>query len=143
MRIELASGHVGLEHKERLKARVTGRLGSIVEHICNSLDKPLAASDLSRIAAMSQSHFSKLFNLSTGLAQHQFVLEERIHRAKELLAEGNEEIVDIALAFGFENRAHFTTVFGNFVRVTSRQFRRSSRNSGEAFRPSRSVVECC
>ena len=120
------------------------RLESIVEHIRNNLDKPLAVSDLSRIAAMSQSHFSKLFKLSTGLAPHQFVLEERIHRAKELLLEGNEKIVDIALGVGFENQAHFTTVFGNLVGMTPRQFQRSSeRHRGGVFRPSLSVVECC
>jgi len=93
---------------------------------------------------MSQLHFSKLFKLSTGLAPHQFVLEARIHRAKELLLEGNEKIVDIALGVGFENQAHFTTVFGNLVGMTPRQFQRSSeRDSSGVFRPSLPVVEGC
>ena len=102
------------------------RLSRIVEHIRKNLDTPLAVGTLSRLAEMSQSHFSKLFKLSTGLAPHQFVLQERINRSKELLRQDDVKIVDVALEVGFENQAHFTTVFGNFVGMTPRQFQRSS-----------------
>jgi ribose 5-phosphate isomerase B len=102
------------------------RLARVVEHIRNNLDTPLAVGTLSRLAEMSQSHFSKLFKLSTGLAPHQFVLQERINRSKELLRRDDAKIVDVALEVGFENQAHFTTVFGNFVGMTPRQFQRSS-----------------
>jgi RpiB/LacA/LacB family sugar-phosphate isomerase len=102
------------------------RLARIVEHIRKNLDTPLAVETLSRMAQMSQSHFSKMFKLSTGLAPHQFVLQERINRSKELLRQDDAKIVDVALEVGFENQAHFTTVFGNFVGMTPRQFQRSS-----------------
>lgn len=102
------------------------RLARVVEHIRKNLDTPLAVGTLSRLAQMSQSHFSKLFKLSTGLAPHQFVLQERINRSKELLRQDDAKIVDVALEVGFENQAHFTTVFGNFVGMTPRQFQRSS-----------------
>jgi RpiB/LacA/LacB family sugar-phosphate isomerase len=102
------------------------RLARIVEHIRKNLDTPLGVGALSRLATMSQSHFSKMFKLSTGLAPHQFVLQERINRSKELLRQGDAKIVDVALEVGFENQAHFTTVFGNFVGMTPRQFQRSS-----------------
>jgi len=101
------------------------RLARVVEHIRNNLDTPLAVGTLSRLAEMSQSHFSKLFKLSTGLAPHQFVLQERINRSKELLRQEDAKIVDVALEVGFENQAHFTTVFGNLVGMTPRQFQRS------------------
>jgi ribose 5-phosphate isomerase B len=112
------------------------RLARVVEHICNNLDKPLAVSELSKIAEMSQSHFSKLFKLSTGSAPHQFVLQQRIKRSKELLCHDAAKIVDIALEVGFENQAHFTTVFGNFVGMTPRQFQRSAANeASETYGP--------
>jgi len=102
------------------------RLARVVEHIRKNLDTPLAVGTLSSLAEMSQSHFSKMFKLSTGLAPHQFVLQERINRSKELLRQDDAKIVDVALEVGFENQAHFTTVFGNFVGMTPRQFQRSS-----------------
>jgi RpiB/LacA/LacB family sugar-phosphate isomerase len=102
------------------------RLARVVDYIRKNLDTPLGVGTLSRLAEMSQSHFSKLFKLSTGLAPHQFVLQERINRAKELLRQEDVKIVDVALEVGFENQAHFTTVFGNLVGMTPRQFQRSS-----------------
>jgi AraC family transcriptional regulator len=119
------------------------RLARVIEYVRKNLDKPLAVRVLSGIADMSQSHFSKLFKVSTGLAPHQFVLQERINRSKELLRQGDAKIVDIALGVGFENQAHFTTVFGNLVGMTPRQFQRSSRaEASEMYRPELSVVEC-
>jgi len=119
------------------------RLARVIEHVRKNLDKPLAVSVLSRVAEMSQSHFSKLFKLSTGLPPHQFVLQERINRSKELLRQGDTKIVDIALGVGFENQAHFTTVFGNLVGMTPRQFQRSSGSeASEMYRPQVSVAEC-
>jgi RpiB/LacA/LacB family sugar-phosphate isomerase len=102
------------------------RLARIVEHIRKNLAAPLAVGTLSRMAQMSQSHFSKMFKLSTGMAPHQFVLQERINRSKELLRQDDAKIVDVALEVGFENQAHFTTVFGNLVGMTPRRFQRSS-----------------
>src|SRR5260370_9982613 len=51
------------------------RLARVIEYIRNNLDQPLAVGALSRLAKMSQSHFSKLFKLCTGLAPHHFVLQ--------------------------------------------------------------------
>jgi RpiB/LacA/LacB family sugar-phosphate isomerase len=120
------------------------RLARVVEHIRNNLDQPLAVSALSRMVEMSQSHFSKLFKLSTGLAPHQFVLQQRINRAKELLRQGNEKIVDVALGVGFENQAHFTTVFGNLVGMTPRQFQRfSDCEPAEMYGPPLEAVQSC
>ena len=102
------------------------RLARVIQHIRNNLDKPLVVSELSRMVEMSPSHFSKLFKLSTGLAPHQFVMQERINRSKELLRQDDARIVDVALGVGFENQAHFTTVFGNLVGMTPRQFQRSA-----------------
>jgi AraC family transcriptional regulator len=110
----------------------------------NNLDKPLAVSVLSRMAEMSQSHFSKLFKVSTGLTPHQFVLQERINRSKELLRQDNARIVEVALGVGFENQAHFTTVFGNLVGMTPRQFQRSSTWESCPMRVRElSAAQCC
>ena len=125
---ELASAFIGASYVPRGHAFgiPPRRLARVIEHIRNNLDTPLAVSVLCRIAEMSQSHFSKLFKLSTGLAPHQFVLQERINRSKQLLRQANARIVDVALGVGFENQAHFTTVFGNFVGMTPGEFQRSS-----------------
>jgi ribose 5-phosphate isomerase B len=125
---ELASAFIGASYvpHEQVFGIPPRRLARVIQHIRNNLDTALAVSVLCRIAEMSQSHFSKLFKLSTGLTPHQFVLQERINRSKELLRHGDAKLVDVALGVGFENQAHFTTVFGNLVGMTPRQFQRSA-----------------
>jgi RpiB/LacA/LacB family sugar-phosphate isomerase len=102
------------------------RLARVVDRIRKNLDKPLEVGELSGLAEMSPSHFSKLFKNSTDLTPHQFVLHERINRSKELLRQGSSKIVDVALEVGFRSQAHFTTVFGSFVGMTPLQFQHLS-----------------
>jgi AraC-like DNA-binding protein len=108
-------------------------LAIVVEHIRHNLNQPLDVAALAKLAGMSPSHFSKLFKISFGFSPHQFILHQRVERSKVLLLEGNTKIVDVAFEVGFETQAHFTTVFGNLVGVTPRQFRyqvaRRSRRS--------------
>lgn len=154
MRTEFGSVHTGSESEERPRAiydsgdRAFGipprRLARVLEHVRNNLDQPLGVSVLSRMVQMSQSHFSKLFKLSTGLAPHQFVLQERIKRSKELLSKTDAKIIDVALEVGFENQAHFTTVFGNLVGMTPRQYQRSSASeTSRLYRPALSTPQWC
>ena len=65
------------------------RLARVVEHIRNNLDKPLAVSALSGMAEMSQSHFSKLFKLSAGLAAPP-IRSPRAHQSSEGAASPRE-----------------------------------------------------
>jgi RpiB/LacA/LacB family sugar-phosphate isomerase len=125
---KLAGAFVNVAHLRRVV--YTGippfRLARVVDRIRRNLDKPLEVGELSGLAEMSQSHFSKLFKHSTDLTPHQFILRERINRSKELLRQGKTKIVDVALEVGFQSQAHFTTVFGSLVGMTPRQFQRSS-----------------
>lgn len=104
-------------------------LVSVIAHIRTNLHRPLDVNKLSELAAMSPSHFSKLFKISMGVSPHQFILLERVDRSKQLLRGSSSKIVDIAFAVGFETQAHFTTVFGNLVGMTPLQFRRKSAES--------------
>jgi RpiB/LacA/LacB family sugar-phosphate isomerase len=118
------------------------RLARVVERIRENLDKPLEVNELSSLAEMSPSHFSKLFKNSTDLTPHQFVLHERINRSKELLRDGSSKIVDVALEVGFRSQAHFTTVFGSFVGMTPLQFQHLFSNGSPAdVRPNGSFAE--
>jgi RpiB/LacA/LacB family sugar-phosphate isomerase len=117
------------------------RLARILEYIAKNLDRPIHVADLSELVGMSQSHFSKLFKFSTGLSPHQYVIHERINRSKELLRQGQTKIVDIALEVGFENQAHFTTVFGSVVGTTPRQFQLSLSYDSAETHPATVSVE--
>jgi AraC-like DNA-binding protein len=110
------------------------RLARVIEYIKNNVDSPLMVSEVSQLAGLSESQFSKLFKRSTGLTPHQFILNERINCSKEFLSKGMS-IVHVALDVGFAHQAHFTTVFKNLVGVTPRQYQLSSFNDAAGTDP--------
>lgn len=66
---------------------------------------------LSGLAGLSQSHYSRAFKASTGLAPYQWQLHARVERAKDLLLNTNSPLGDIADATGFADTVHFGRTF--------------------------------
>ena len=68
--------------------------------------------ELAALVDLSPKHFARAFKQSTGTPPHQFLLQQRIARAKELLARHDGgSISEIALACGFADQSHFTAAF--------------------------------
>jgi len=53
------------------------------------------------LARISTHHFGEAFKASTGTSPHRYLIERRIHRARELLLGADHSIVETALAVGF------------------------------------------
>ena len=69
-------------------------------------------------------HFAAQFKAATGMRPHEYLLRQRIERAKELLAGSQPPLAEIALEVGFKAQAHFTTVFARIVGETPNAWRR-------------------
>jgi len=84
----------------------------------------LSISDLANACGLSQGHFSRAFRQATGKPPHRWLLEQRVERAKNLLAHTEDSISDIALACGFVDQSHLTRVFVNAIGVTPGAWRK-------------------
>jgi AraC family transcriptional regulator len=71
---------------------------------------------------ISQYYFIRLFKQSTGLTPYQYVLQQRIERAKQLLRQGNRAIADVALECGFTNQSNFTRAFRRATGMTPKAY---------------------
>lgn len=101
------------------------QLKQVTDYIEHHLDQDLTLSKLAAIAQISPSYFSALFKQSTGLAPHQFVIQCRIERAKQLLRQGKVSIADIAHELGFTHQSHLSRHFKRLVGVTPKTFLKS------------------
>jgi AraC family transcriptional regulator len=77
------------------------RLNRIFDYIADNLDENINLSQLAAIAGMSPHYFSALSERSTGRAPHQYVLLQRIERAKQQLRDPKHSIIDAGLDVGF------------------------------------------
>jgi AraC family transcriptional regulator len=98
------------------------KLQQILDYIHAHLDQELALADLAAIAQITPNYFATQFKQSTGFAPHQYVIQQRIERAKKLLTNGEEKIADIACQVGFAHQSHLTRHFKRLVGVTPKQF---------------------
>ncbi len=99
------------------------RLRCVTEYIEDNLEADLALVDLANILRMNVFHFARSFKQSTGLPPHQYVLRQRIERAKSLLVEQGSSIAEVALRCGFASQSNFTTAFRRLTRVTPGAYR--------------------
>lgn len=101
------------------------RLKRVMDYIDAHLDEPITLADLGAAAKLTRMHFAAQFRATTGLRPHEYLLRQRVERAKTLLLDDDFSIVEVALAVGFQTQAHFTTIFGRFVGETPYQWRRA------------------
>jgi AraC family transcriptional regulator len=102
------------------------RLRRVLSHIEAHLHQSMSLRDMAELVQMSPYHFGRLFKQSTGLSPHQYLLHQRVSRAKEMLLAETLSIAEISRRLGFASRAHFTTVFRNQVGITPRDYRLTS-----------------
>jgi AraC family transcriptional regulator len=97
---------------------------------CEKLESDLGGKlPLAQIAAefgFSVSHFSRAFRASTGLPPHQWLLQQRVKAAKQLLTVRDLPLAEIAISVGFANQSHFTRVFSAAVGVSPGVWRREA-----------------
>ena len=99
------------------------RLKRVLEYIQANLDRDIHLDELAAASSLSTFHFAKLFKQSTGSTPHQYVLQRRLERVKELLRDPNISISDVSLQAGFADQSHLTNVFRRFVGITPSKFR--------------------
>ena len=92
----------------------------MIEHI----DQCLTLDTLAALVNLSRHHFCTAFRIATGRPPFEWLLSERMSRARSLLATTILPITDIALAVGYSTPSAFTTAFRREAGVTPSAFRR-------------------
>jgi AraC-like DNA-binding protein len=88
------------------------------------LDQELSLMALGTVVQMSPYYFSQLFKQSAGLSPHQYLLHQRVERAKHLLADPRRRIADVSQEVGIAAQSHVTTVFRTLLGTTPRTYQR-------------------
>jgi AraC family transcriptional regulator len=109
--------------KQFVNGLTNKKLALVLDLIEGDLSEDLSLKALASAAGLSEYHFLRLFKQSTGLTPHQYVISQRIERAKELLQKTQMTITEIAYLLGFSTPAHFTHHFRRKTGITPREMR--------------------
>ncbi|WP_235885014.1 helix-turn-helix domain-containing protein [Bradyrhizobium frederickii] len=110
------------------------RLRRVQEYVGTHFDHCISLSELAKIAGLSRMHFAAQFRAATGYRPREYLLHQRIERAKSLLLNSETALAEVALTVGFCTQAHFSTVFKRITGDTPARWRCASRNASAASR---------
>ncbi|MGT2715759.1 response regulator transcription factor [Streptococcus respiraculi] len=90
-------------------------------------DQDLSLKSLAQNLGFSPSHLSVIFKKELGLPFQDYLIQERMKRAKLLLLTTDLKIYEIAEQVGFEDMNYFSQRFKQVVGVTPRQFKKGEQ----------------
>jgi AraC family transcriptional regulator len=125
MAVTLVNGHAVRHRPVQIYRGGLGsaRLRRIRELIHAKIEDDLSLDEMAQSVGLSTAHFARMFRKSTGVTPHQFVVRQRIDRAKAMLRAPDARVLDVAIACGFKTQQHFAQVFRDVCGVSPTEYR--------------------
>jgi AraC family transcriptional regulator len=98
-------------------------LSRLLTYIGANLETNLSLRDLADLVQTNVYSFARSFTQSMGLPPHQYILRERIERAKLLLCDPALPLTEVALRSGFADQSHLTNAFRRMTNISPRAYR--------------------
>lgn len=108
---------IQVAHPRKSLAAAPGQLGPrslrrVTDYIQDNLGEDLRLSVLAGLCGLTTHQFLRAFKAVTGRTPHQYVIQQRMARAAELLRSSGElSIATVAKMVGMSSQSHLTTVF--------------------------------
>jgi AraC family transcriptional regulator len=125
MAVTLVKGHAVRHRPVQLYQGGLGsaRLRRIKELVHAKMEDDLSLDEMAQSVGLSTAHFARMFRKSTGETPHQFVLRQRVERAKAMLRAPDARVLDVAVACGFKTQQHFAQVFRDVCGIRPTEYR--------------------
>jgi AraC family transcriptional regulator len=124
----VAAAYAGRDMRRAVPARESGRrLASDVKAFAlPRVDERLTLDRIARAVEVSPFHLCRRFKAETGCTLHGWLLEVRLRRSLERVADARSDLAAVALDFGFATHSHFTTAFRRAFGTTPSAYRRQA-----------------
>lgn len=108
------------------ESRLDTRVLDAMNFLCRSLDRKVTLDDVADAAGLSASRLSHLFKQQAGTTPQQFLEQQRLNRAMQLMEMTPLSIKEIARQVGFDNPFYFTLRFKRHTGKSPREYRRGT-----------------
>lgn len=125
----LGGGHGARQAQLARRAGVSSAgMRRVIDYIDAELAGDLSLTALAQVANYSPSFFARAFKRHTGEPLHQYVLQRRVERARQLLLDSDTAISQVAAETGFSSQSHLTSAFRRLTGRTPGALRRDGGN---------------
>lgn len=101
------------------------KLLELLPTVRSDLARPWRVGEMARRCHLAEAVFARQFRALTGLSPHEWLVQQRLARARELLRVGNASLTEVAQACGFADSAHFSRSFRRHHGASPSEWRRS------------------
>ena len=125
-----------------IKRLSAGALRRVREYVQLHLDESIDLSRLAAVAGLSMHHFAREFKQSAGVTPHHYLIQERVERAQQMLAQTDLSLAEITYAVGFSDQGHLARHFRGLLGTTPREFGGRNVRSNEDLKGWRAWRAC-
>lgn len=105
------------------KKSISGNFAPAIQYIHENLTEKISIEKLTKLVCMSKTMFFNAFKDQYGITPLDYIIKERITRAKNILADHNISITEACYMSGFNNVNYFIRIFKRLEGITPRNFR--------------------
>jgi AraC family transcriptional regulator, L-rhamnose operon transcriptional activator RhaR len=116
-------------HLEALDPVWRGKIRWSLRQIAQHYAEPVNLSRLAQELSLGCRQFERLFKKAAGCSPSQYLMEQRIQRALQLIKRTDVKIESIIEMAGFHNRGHFFRAFTKRTGLSPETFRKSLLDS--------------
>lgn len=110
--------------RENIKNSNYKVIETTINYIKSNLTSDLSLETVSEYAGFSPIHFHNCFKASTGKTLHEYVEEQRIKKAANMLVTTDYTLTKIAYECGFSSQSYFSYAFKRKMQLTPREYTR-------------------
>ena len=98
------------------------KLRKALNYINDHLDSPIKLKDIAQLLDISQYYFCHMFKESIGISPYQYVIKQRVEKAKNLIRNSKLSLAEIAYECGFSSQSQMTQHFRKCEGVTPKVY---------------------
>lgn len=92
-----------------------------IKYIHENINEPISISQLAYDLNMSETNFSNSFKKVYGITPKEYITNQKLTQAKEMLRKQN--VTEVAYDLGYENISHFIALFKTKYGITPKQYK--------------------
>ncbi|WP_256758089.1 response regulator [Cohnella sp. WQ 127256] len=100
----------------------------VINYISANLDEDLSRDSIADYIGMNPDYLTRVFKKETGLSVVEYISQQRVERAKELLSKTEMQISMVAASVGYHNFSHFSQMFKKHAFMNPGAYRNHSRS---------------
>lgn len=114
--------------ENQIKRPIEEYLKRAVQYIEENYSYHVTVEDIAHYVGVERSYLYRIFINEFGSSVHDYIVNYKLSKAKEMLSAGKLSITEIAYSLSFQSSSHFSKIFKSIVGISPSKYRKAKLN---------------